>query len=67
MPRPSINATKCHINLYTEDMKFLRSKCGSGWTGEVREIIHRYCDNMKSLAKQNKTVEQIISEFVDGK
>ena len=62
MPRPSINVTKCHINLYTEDKQFLEKKFGAGWTSEVRDIVRLYCASQRIEAHKRQTIEDMIRE-----
>jgi hypothetical protein len=44
---------KVAINLYESDCKSLERKFGRGWTGKVRDLVHRYVREQHRKAMEN--------------
>lgn len=58
--------TKLHrtnINLYEEDVAFLKSKYGYGWTESIREIVHAAVDEMQL---PSMTLEEYLRSLEPG-
>ena len=43
--------TRTNINLYAEDIEFLKLHMGYGWTTQVRELIREYVTAFKTEIK----------------
>jgi hypothetical protein len=39
---------RTNINLYRSDFEYLLAKFGYGWTQEIREVVHRYVESLRT-------------------
>jgi hypothetical protein len=60
MSRPSLDVIRAYINIYESDKLLLEKTYGHGWSAHVREIIQRYCNEIRSKGK--RSIDQLLSE-----
>lgn len=49
---------RTNINLYAEDVDYLQSHSGPGWTEIIRELVHNYVADRKYLTALSEEANQ---------
>lgn len=57
MPRQADSPLrKTTLNLYDADVTFLAEYYGTGWSEQVRQVVHQHCEVTKAHRKVRKTL-----------
>lgn len=58
----TFNLHRTNINLYEDDVEYLRRIFGTGWTTKVRDIVHNYVRDRKPKPTDIQQEIDLIAE-----